>query len=143
MEVNNNISTAVSVADLVLSSGVEQYAQTKDSSARPSVESAPSSDSRGSAQPEKKLTKQEAEKEAKELEVLLNKPADTEIKFNVKLVSTGSSEDKERVTDFKFQVVEKGTGKVIRQFPIEDINGVKQRAKTTPVAPGILIDKVA
>ncbi len=134
MEINSNIAAASVAADKELSSAVQESGQPQ--------ESAPvtKSESPESAQ---KLSPEQAKKEAEELEALLNKPADTEIKFNVKLVTAGGSEESGKVTDFKFQVVEKGTGKVVRQFPPEDINGVKERAKAVPAAPGIFIDSIA
>ena len=139
MEVNSNVAAAASAADLVLSSGVQQYTPTQDSSERSSSESTSTSQS-DSSDKSSKLSKEEAEKAAKDLEKALNRPADTEIKFNVKLISAG---EEGGVTDFKFQVVEKGTGKVVRQFPPEDINGIKERARTTPAIPGIFINSIA
>jgi len=131
MEVNNIIAAA-SVADTVQSNVTPQSANSPKESERVS-------DSQDSEKASK-LSKEEAEKEAKDLEQLLNKPAETEIKFNVSLVGTG---EKSSVTDFKFQVVDKETGKIIRQFPPEDINGVKARAKAIPTIPGIFIHSVA
>lgn len=134
MEINSNIAAATIAADIELVNEARQTTPVKES--KPVQES-----KRSEKSPE--LSEEQAKQEAKELEALLNKPADTEIKFNVKLISTSDSGEKSRVTDFKFQVVEKDTGKVVRQFPPEDINGMKERAKTTPATPGIFINSVA
>lgn len=134
MEIKSNSAAAPVAADIALSSGNQTPSQSQETA--PVLESSPSKDS-------PKLSAEQAKKEAKELEALLNRPSDTEIKFNVKLISTNGSEEQASVTDFKFQVVEKGTGKVVRQFPPEDMNGVKERASAIPTISGILIHSVA
>lgn len=135
MEISNNIVAASTAADIEPSNAVQQVASQAKESAPP--KKSETSDTG------KKLTPEQAKSEAKELEKLLNNPADTEIKFNVKLVTAGGGEEGGHVTDFRFQVIDKDTGKVVRQFPPEDINGVKQRAKAIPAMSGVLIDSIA
>lgn len=77
------------------------------------------------------LTRDDAEKLANDLEQVLNSPEDTVIRFRVSLENRSSG--------FRFQVVERETGRVVRQFPPEDILGLKERARAQ--RSGILVDQ--
>jgi len=85
------------------------------------------------------ITKEDAQIVAAEIEQALNDSKSTVIKFNVSLVEDAKAGS----SAFKFQVVERETGRVVRQFPQEDILAVKDRAKVTPPQPGVLIDDLA
>lgn len=159
MEINNSVAAASIAVDLELANNTQQSTKElmeRSSRSKSKLADEPKPEQKAELAQELKpgdaeettkkseeLSEEQAQKQAKELAVLLNKPADTEIKFDVKLISTAGSEDQGSITNFRFQVVEKGTGKVIRQFPPEDINGLKERVKATPGSPGILFDSVA
>ena len=81
------------------------------------------------------ISRAKASEFAKEIEQALNDSANnTVVKFNVSLVEEASQ------NSFKFQIVDKSTGKVVRQFPPEDILNIRDRIKATPPQGGILVD---
>jgi uncharacterized FlaG/YvyC family protein len=81
------------------------------------------------------ISRAKASEFAKEIEQALNDSANnTVVKFNVSLVEEASQ------NSFKFQIVDKSTGKVVRQFPPEDILNIRDRIKATPPQGGVLID---
>lgn len=83
-----------------------------------------------------KLSREDAEKLAEDLERQINTPTDTVIRFRV--AAPADSADK---SNFRFQVVDRDTGKVLRQFPPEDISGIKERIRDKGL--GVLVDSAA
>ena len=65
----------------------------------------------------------EARKIAEDLQRALNNSRETVIRFKA------SASDAENSSQFKFQVVDKDTGEVVRQFPPEDMLGLAHRMK--------------
>lgn len=92
------------------------------------------SDARPVQKGEKKveLSEEEARDIAKSLEKYLNEVHGTKVKFNVSLAH-------DEANAFSFQVVEKKTGRVVRQFPPEDVMGVAQGVGVS-VGQGVLVD---
>lgn len=89
-----------------------------------------------------KISIEEAKVAAAEIEQALNDNSQqTVVKFSVSLVE--DNEEHKSLNGFKFQVVDRETGKVVRQFPPEDIMNMKERVKANPPTPGVLIDSQA
>jgi uncharacterized FlaG/YvyC family protein len=145
MEITRNIAAQAEAADLVLSSSEPNFQPAPAEEKKVETKTAPVPSDKKETNPQSiKLTKEEAKEAAADLEKALNKVGNTEIQFNVSLVvAGGADESKSKVTDFKFQVVEKKTGKIIRQFPPDDINGIKQRAQQNSPKAGLFLNSVA
>lgn len=76
------------------------------------------------------LSKEHAEKLAKELEEEINNQKGTQVEFQVS----------EGEYTFNFAVVEKETGKIVREFPPKELMMMAKRARES-LAQGVMVDE--
>jgi len=81
------------------------------------------------------VSREEADKAAQQLARTLNAIAGTELQFDVRV----SDDEKGSSQGFRFQVVDKDTGKIVRSFPPEELGKISKRAQLNPPA-GLLVD---
>ncbi len=91
----------------------------------------PISEPTSNSEKNQKLSEKEIKALAVELEQSLR---ETQVKFEVSIVG-------EQTSGLRFVVVEKDTGKVIREFPPEDLLGVKERRLNAQEHLGRLFEK--
>ncbi len=142
MGIESSEVKAAAAADLVASvakSAPEPKPVKVESKPVKPVEDAPEPEAKTAPKAEAKpLKREQAEKVASEVEAALNRNNQTVVQFNVSLVAGDGEEN-----SFKFQVVDRKTGKVIRQFPPEDILNVQERLSADPPKPGVFVDSQA
>lgn len=143
------MDTESSVTITALSAGnAEPVFRTKPDATRPSLNSEIPSDNSDTVStegvepsaaksPETPKTKEDAEQVAKDFEEFLNTTHDTVIRFRVSVT------DEEQNAGFRFQVVDRETGQIVRQFPPDDIIGLKSRVATAAQGQGVLFDSLA
>ena len=83
------------------------------------------------------MTRESAQQFASDFEKMLNR--ETVVRFQVSLVG----DEKEGTQGMRFQVVDRQTGKIIRQFPPEDALGLKENADLMTRGVGALLDNAA
>jgi uncharacterized FlaG/YvyC family protein len=144
MVIDSNIVAAVSTGDPIVAGPVDEKREVSSKPPAPvsNDEIAISTPSPYATQKadSPKISKEEAKQIAAEIEQALNKQKDTIIKFDVSLVE----EEKQGSNEFRFKIVERKTGRIVRQFPPEDIFGLKERVTKNPApTSGVIIDQVA